>query len=69
MENKQEILDKLLETLKLTRDQANLYTLSYLEEHDEEYVVAEYHNNFKKKICVTWDSGLSMIRDVLEGIR
>ncbi len=69
MENKQEILNKLLETLRLTRACDSLIDLYYYKKKGEEYVTAEFRSGCTNEICVTMDSGLGMIFDVLQGIK
>lgn len=66
MENKQMICDRLLETLKLTRQLYDLIDLDYIEE--KELVVAHFEGGGKKEINVAMDSGIAMIRDIIRGI-
>lgn len=66
MENKQLICDRLLETLKLTRQLYDLIDLDYIEE--KELVVAHFEGGGKKEINVAMDSGIAMIRDIIRGI-
>ena len=61
MENKQEICNKLCETLKLTRSAYDLVSLEYIEE--TETVLATFENG-SIKINVACDSGIAMIRDI-----
>lgn len=63
MENKQEILDKLLPALQATR---NLYDLTGLKyDAGKEVVYAEFKGGYIKIANVAMDSGTSMIRDVI----
>jgi hypothetical protein len=66
MENKQLICDRLLETLKLTRQLYDLIDLDYIEE--KELVVAHFEGGGKKEINVAMDSGIAMIRDIIRAI-
>ena len=64
-EDKQLILDKLVECLKLTRNLHDLIYLKYFA--DNETVVAHFPNG-NKTVNVAMDSGTMMIRDVIRGI-
>ena len=66
MENKQDILDALVECLKLTRDQQDLEQLIYTE--DNETVTVAWANG-GTSVNVACDSGIAMIRDVLRALR
>ena len=63
-ENKQEICDSLCATLQKTRDQRDLLSLTF----DEalEIVIAEYTDGEKKEIGVWGDSGVALIKDIIE---
>lgn len=63
-ENKQEICNSLCATLQKTRDQRDLLSLTF----DEalEIVIAEYTDGDKKEINVWGDSGVALIKDVIE---
>lgn len=63
-ENKQEICNSLCATLRKTRDQKNLESLTF----DEalEIVIAEYTDGDKKEINVWGDSGVALIKDIIE---
>ena len=66
MEDKRSICDRLLETLKLTRQLYDLIDLDYIEE--KEIVVAHFEGGGKKEINVAMDSGIAMIRDIIRAI-
>lgn len=66
MENKQDILDALVECLKLTRDQHDLEQLIY---DDERELVTIAWENGGATVNVAMDSGIAMIRDVLNALR
>ena len=67
-EDKQKILDRLLETLVLTRAGWNLMDLEYKRESGFETVTAVFANGHKKRINVSCDSGIALIRDVCRHI-
>lgn len=63
MENKQEILDKLLPALQATRLFRDLVSLEY--EPEQEMVTAVYNGGATLRVNVSGDSGFTMIKDVL----
>lgn len=67
-EDKQDILNKLLEALVLTRAGWNLMDLEYKRESGLETVTAVFANGTKKRINVSCDSGIALIRDVCRQI-
>ena len=67
-EDKQKILDRLLETLVLTRAGWSLTDLEYKKEAGLETVTAVYANGTKKRINVSCDAGITLIRDVCRHI-
>lgn len=75
MENKADITKCLEATLKRTREFYTLDSLEYYPPHtinasSEEYVIARWKNQNRTatRICVTFDSGIALIRDVLRGL-
>lgn len=66
MEQKQEILDKLLPALQATRALDNLKSLTYSRE--KETVTAVFESGGTRTINVAADSGIAMIQDVLNWI-
>lgn len=66
MENKQDILDALVECLRLTRDQHDLEQLIY--DEDQEIVTIAWESG-GTTVNVACDSGIAMIRDVLNAMR
>lgn len=68
VENKQTILDRLLETFKLTRQLEDLESLTYRTDLVEgmEIVVMRYRNDGEKRVNVTADSGIAMIEDIMK---
>lgn len=68
MENKQEILDLLLKALQATRQFSDLTALKYSAADEMVYVDFDSGPN-KRKINVAMDSGISMIRDVVNNLR
>lgn len=66
MENKHEILDKLLLVLQATDNLHDVVKLEYLEEN--ELVVATFDSGYSKIANVALDSGTAMICDVIRQI-
>lgn len=67
-EDKQAICDALLLALKKTQRLYDLISLKYTKMDDDEIVVAEFQNGYKKKIRVNFDSGIAMIADIVTRI-
>lgn len=63
-EDKQKILDKLVETLKLTRAGIDIDTMEYYA--PKQYVLIKFKSGFSRAVNVACDSGIAMIRDVLK---
>ena len=65
-ENKQEICNLLLKALQATRSQSDLISLEYSQDEmlGVERVTAKYADGFTRRIDVTADSGIALIRDV-----
>ena len=69
MEDKQKILDLLLQELQATRHLHDLVSLEYVWEYEcGQHVEATFENGYKKQINVSMDSGTAMIRDVVKGL-
>lgn len=68
-EDKQKILDALLKALTQTRDLYDLFDLEYKSTPDKQFVIAKFVRGGTKKINVTMDSGVAMIRDVMHALR
>lgn len=70
MENKQLICDSLCVTLRLTRQFEGLVALEYFEEDEEVLPVFFIDGNSfcGKPISVECDSGIAMIRDILNNL-
>lgn len=67
-ENKQAICNELVEVLRMTRCFSDLQRLDYHKENDrDEHVIAVFEN-YTKSINVSMDSGIAMIRDILNQI-
>lgn len=66
MEDKQLILDKLLEAVQLTR--AGKDVVSLILSPDEEHVVIQCADGNTEFVNVACDSGAAMIRDVMQKI-
>lgn len=63
-ENKQKICDSLLATIQLTRAGTDIVDLMYLKTAYGEIVDIAYKNGGRKRVNVTSDSGIEMIRDI-----
>ena len=68
MENYQAICDTLCSTLRLTRQFNDLESLKHTQEGKERYVAAKYDSYDTKRIRVTMDSGIAMIKDILRNL-
>ena len=65
-ENKQEICNALVKTLKLTRDAFDVADLIYNAEN--ETVMVLFKMGGTRIINVAMDSGVAMIRDIMRGL-
>lgn len=66
-EDKRKICQLLYATLKATKDQCKLKDILYVKyAEDEELATLYYENGHKKDINVTGDSGIQVIKDILE---
>lgn len=63
-ENKQEICDSLCAALMKTRDQRDLVSLTF--DENLEIVTAKYADGDEKEISVWGDSGVALIKDIIE---
>lgn len=68
MEDKQRILDLLLPALQATRNLHDLVSLTYINDGGFDGVMAEFSGGSKKYANTAFDSGTSMIRDVISQI-
>lgn len=68
-ENKFETTRLLMKTLQSTKQFEDLVDLKYrIWEGGDEIVEAEFENGFAIDICVTADSGIALIKDVIKGL-
>ena len=65
MENHQVICMLLCLTLRETRQYSDLESLDYAKKGEGRYVIARFVNGSSRKITVTMDSGIAMIKDIL----
>ena len=65
MENYQAICNALCSTLRLTRQFDDLESLEHIQDGKERYVVAKFDGYYTKRIRVTMDSGIAMIKDIV----
>ena len=68
MENYQVICNWLCRALQRTRQFDELESLEHIKEGEERYVVASFDGNYTKRIRVTMDSGIAMIKDILRNL-
>lgn len=68
MENHQAICMLLCLTLRETRQYSDLESLDYAKKGEGRYVIARFVNGGYRKINVTADSGIAMIKDILRNI-
>ena len=73
MENKQKICNLLLKAIQATAHGEPVTALRYSREDEtdplsEEQVEIVFHNAWGKTVSVTGDSGLTMIRDIMNAI-
>lgn len=64
MENKQKILERLCKTLKETREYRDLKSIKYVTQGSSEYAVLTFPDE-TYSVCITADSGIAVIRDVM----
>lgn len=68
-EDKKAIVEKLLKVIKLTREGDSIQDIVYKKGYgDDEFVYVKRYG-CTEKIDVTADSGIAMMRDILERIR
>ena len=67
IENKQAICDNLCRTLQMTRSGADIDELIY--DVRDEAVFIMYRTGLVVKVRVACDSGLAMIKDIMENVR
>lgn len=65
MEDKREILARLLPALQATRAGSDVKDLA---EYDDEYCVIVFQSGFRKRVCIGGDSGLAIIEDVIHAL-
>ena len=70
MENKQEICNLLLKALQATRGGEDITALDYVNDKEVgiEVVEIRYKNGHIRPIDVSFDTGITLIRDIVSGI-
>lgn len=68
MEDKQKILDLLVPALQAMRDQHDLVSLIYEEKSDTRQEVVINYDNGSRRVNVSLDSGIAMVRDILRAM-
>lgn len=66
MEDKAVICDVFGDCLTLTRAGDNLSFISYEEIGDEECADIHYKGGYVVRVCITADSGIAIMRDILK---
>lgn len=68
-EKKQEICNKLCDLLRVTRTGSDIISIIYsTDEYEDEWVTVHWKGRYQQKICITADSGIALIHDILERI-
>lgn len=65
-EDKEEIVSRFFDALRMTRQYMELISLEYSKE--TERVIAVFENGHKKNIDVACDSGIAIIKDILSNL-
>lgn len=65
-ENKEEIIKKLSDLLKITRAGSDIDTMNLSE--DKESVAIVFSTGYTRKVNIAMDSGISIIRDVARAL-
>lgn len=66
-ENKTLIVQSIFNTLKTMRAGQDIASMRYEgSEGYEEFVIIEYANGRAQSVCVTADSGIAILRDILK---
>jgi len=61
--DKATFIAKLEELLKMTR-----LDVDHLELKDEDTVVIHYYDGYQRSVCIAADSGIAIVKDVIERI-
>ena len=67
-ENKNEIVQDLCRLLQKTRYGDDITSMEYSKENYGEYVYVTYNNNCQRKVDISGDSGIAIIKDILKNI-
>lgn len=65
--SKIDFVEKKLANLLYAID-SDIVNVSYIKKGPEEYVLLSYANHYSKMICITADSLLAIVKDVLKAI-
>ena len=63
--SKEELIKGLESLINTQADWGEIIRLTYTQEKSEEYVDISRNGSFKGRVCVTADSGIALVRDVL----
>lgn len=68
MEDKREILVRLLHTLQATRAGSDITALELEQKNDDEYCVIVFDSGNRERVDITADSGLTILADVIDAL-
>lgn len=68
MERKEHLLHKLEELLLETYLYEDLNALTYVQERPLEYCLIRFNNGYTKRVNITADGDLALIKDVLKAL-
>lgn len=68
-EDKQTIINFLFQTLKQTVAGVDLEAIKYEAlANGDEFAIIKYENGYHKSVCISCDSGLALMRDILRAL-
>lgn len=68
MEDKREILVRLLHVLQATRAGRDITALELEQKNDDEYCVIVFNSGNRERVDITADSGLTILADVIDAL-
>lgn len=68
MEDKREILVRLLHVLQATRAGRDITALELEQKNDDEYCVIVFDSGNRERVDITADSGLTILADVIDAL-
>ncbi len=67
-ESKSVVTNMLFLALSVTRAGSDIKSLEYQTDGNEEFVRVQFRSGRYRDVCVTADSGIALIKDVIDGI-